>query len=175
MARLIRLRFSGTCRGCGRGLGAGSSGWWESGQGVACSACGPSSLGYSQRSSFSSSDRYRVISGSVIGSASHTSTGRTSYPNVGPAEPALERIVTMHLWHDEAIRRWIWTVVATALADDRRSGMARSERAARRRAYRRYSLHLRRGWSPGGLFLDAPGRDERIRALEAEVFSPLPS
>ncbi|MCX6458917.1 MAG: hypothetical protein NTZ03_01270 [Actinobacteria bacterium] len=116
-----------------------------------------------------------MITGSVVGSASHTSTGRTRYPNVGPAEPPRERIVTMHLWHDAAIRRWIWTVVATAIADDRRSGMARSERAARRRAYRRYSLHLRRGWSPGGLFLDAPGRDERIRALEAEVFSPLPT
>src|SRR3569623_830945 len=41
-ARLIRLRYGGTCGGCGRALPAATTAWWDGDTGaIRCAACVP--------------------------------------------------------------------------------------------------------------------------------------
>ena len=168
MARQISLKYAGECRGCQRHLACGAWAWWSQGRGVACLTCGSAAIDYPSAGGYRSG---RVINGQVL-AGSRASSGVRVDSAWGSGPDTTPRIVTVHLWRDDDVCRWVWTVVATAAMTGRKSGLARSERAARRRALRRYSYHLRRGWSPGGLFAEMPGRAERIAALEAEVLAP---
>ena len=171
MARQISLKYAGYCRGCSRSLACGSYAWWEQGRGVACLSCGASAIDGYRRSGAG-----RVIAGQVVSGGRGASARRADLmwgSDAATSRDPVPQVVTVHLWRDESVSRWVWSVVAPAAVVARKSGLARTERAARRRALRRYSYHLRRGWSPGGLFEEMPGREERIKALEAEVFAPI--
>lgn len=72
--KLIRLKYEGACRSCGKSLSVGSQAYWVQGQGSACRSCGPQA--FSRPRQYSTSSRPR--SGSRSAASRRASSGAAS-------------------------------------------------------------------------------------------------
>lgn len=81
--KLIRLKYAGTCRGCGRSLSVGAQAYWAQGEGAACTSCGASAFSRSRLAPATPASTSRgAASGARSGVGSRSAALRSG--NVGP-------------------------------------------------------------------------------------------
>lgn len=89
--RLIRLKYAGVCRSCGRSIGVGNQAYWEPGGGVACRSCGTQAF-LTPRHHYSSAGRRGEVG--HADSSNQADAGTTPRPS-GPT-PTDQRLWTAY-------------------------------------------------------------------------------